>query len=92
MFGKKNKLGKELDGLISLEQSQGSDLIGRMMLARLTFGVDSSKTFKNSEEQVDSFLKKYPSMVLYRDKIIAKCQEFRKKNKLPEEKSDDTTT
>ena len=81
---KREKVGKELDGLINQANMQGSNILAKMLLTRLTFSVEKSKTFKNSEEQVDSFLDKYPSMLIYRQEIIDKAKIFRKTNGLEE--------
>lgn len=85
-YGSKTKeeLHGELNGLINSANIQGSDLLAKMMLARLTFNYESSYKFKTSEEQVDSFLKKYPSMLIYREEIIAKAKHYRTANGLPE--------
>lgn len=80
----KEELSKELNGLIDSVNMQGSSVLAKMMLTRLTFGVESSSLFKNSEEQVDSFLEKYPSMFMYRQEIIGKAKKFRKENGLAE--------
>jgi hypothetical protein len=80
----KGELAKELDGMINQAHMQGSDLLGRMMLMNLTFKIESSQKYANSEEQVDSFLDKYPSMTVYRDKIVEKARKFRKENGLGE--------
>ena len=80
----KDELGKELDGLITGANMQGSNLIAKMFLTRLSFGYDSSSKFANSEEQTDSFLDKYPSMIMYRQEIIDKAKKFRKENGLVE--------
>jgi hypothetical protein len=80
----KDELKNELDGLISGANAQGSSLLAKMMLNNLTFKYESSAKFKNSEEQVDSFLDKFPSMVMYRDEIIMKARKFRKANGLEE--------
>lgn len=80
----REKVGKELDGLINAANMQGSNIIATMFLSRLTFSVESSKKFNNSEEQVDSFLDKYPSMLIYRQEIIDKAKVFRKQNGLAE--------
>jgi hypothetical protein len=80
----KDGLGKELDGLINTANMRGSNILGKMMLRNLTFNVESSQKFKNSEDQVDSFLDKYPSMLIYREEIIEKARKFRKDNGLEE--------
>jgi hypothetical protein len=80
----KGELGKELDGLIGQANMAGSDILGRMMLANLTFKLESSQRFANSEEQVDSFLEKFPNMTIYREQIIEKCRKFRSENGLGE--------
>jgi hypothetical protein len=80
----RKEVGKELDGLINAANMQGSNILGKMMLKNLTFGIESSRKFSNSEEQVDSFLDKYPSMLIYRQEIIDKAKTFRKVNGLPE--------
>lgn len=80
----KGELSKELDGLIGQANMAGSDILGKMMLTRLTFKVESSQKFKNSEEQVDSFLEKFSNMTIYRDKIIEKARKFRDENGLGE--------
>jgi len=80
----KGELSKELDGLIGQTNIMGSDIIGRMLLERLTFKVESSSQFKSSEEQVDSFLTKFPNMTIYREQIIKKARDFRKEHGLSE--------
>jgi len=80
----KGELSKELDGLIGQSNMMGSDIIGGMLLARLTFKVESSSQFKSSEEQVDSFLTKFPNMTIYREQIIKKARDFRKEHGLSE--------
>jgi hypothetical protein len=80
----KAELSKELNGLIGSANSQGSNLLARMMLERLTFNYESSYKFKNSEEQVDSYLEKYPNMIMYRQEIIEKARKYRTANGLNE--------
>jgi hypothetical protein len=80
----KEALSTDLNSLIGTEMNMGGSLIAKMLLARLTFIVEKSQTFKNSEEQVDSFLVKYPNMMIYRQEIIDKAKKFRKDNGLPE--------
>jgi len=80
----KEQLGKELNGLIGEANSMGSDIVGKMFLARLTFKLESSQKYANSEEQVDVFLEKYPNMMIYREEIIKKARDFRKEHGLSE--------
>jgi hypothetical protein len=79
----KPELSKELDGMINQANMQGSSIRGKMMLANMTFKLERSQKFANSEAQVDSFLDKYPSMIMYREEIIVKAMKFRKDNGLP---------
>ena len=83
-YANKSAMGRDLDELISEANMQGSTLLAKMMLARLTFTVEGCKLFKNSEEQVSSFLEKYPSMLMYRQEIIDKAVKFRKEHGLAE--------
>lgn len=78
------ELTSNLNELIGMGHSMGSNMIDKMMLSKLTFTVEGSKTHKTSEEQVDSFLSKMPNMVMYRDEIIKKARKFRKDNGLQE--------
>lgn len=78
------ELNNDLNELIGVGHSLGSNMIDKMMLARLTFKVESSKQFNTSEEQVDSFLTKMPNMIMYRQEIIEKAKKFRKDNGLQE--------
>lgn len=80
----KTGLGKELDGLINMANIRGSNLLAKMMMRRLSFNYETSSKFTTSEEQVDSFLDKYPSMTIYRQEIIDKAKKFRKDNGLEE--------
>ena len=80
----KEGLGKELDGLINTANMRGSNVLAKMMLSRLSFSIETSQKFQNSEEQVDSFLDKYPSMIIYREDIIERARLFRKENGLAE--------
>lgn len=78
------ELNSSLNELIGMSHAMGSNMIDKMMLARLTFKVESSKQFNTSEEQVDSFLTKMPNMTMYRQEIIEKAKKFRKENGLQE--------
>ena len=77
------KAESALNGMLELGNSAGTGIMANIFLMRLGFNVERSKQFKDTNEQTDSALLRFPAMIPYRDKLYAKIEKHRKENGLP---------
>lgn len=74
----KKKLEGELNGLIGQLSGKPLDAVAKMFVANLKLDKERSAKYKNSEEQTDAGLERFPTMKGYYPEILAKIQKHRK--------------